>query len=236
MSLVSQRISRPATASAVLFSMVDQHISQATADLKAGDGSKREVVIGQFLAKIAIDASTVANVTTDADNTGDGTLTMDASPFTDSAMEGTYVVQCVTAGGAGVAEFSVERPDGKELKKATDGTLANQHIRFTIAAGATPFALGDKFLVEVTTSDGTDTRKVVAWDPNAEDGSEKIWGISLVNAAALDGVDNVDGVTALKRLGVIKRSGIVWPDGISAQDQEEVLSWLDETRQIVTIN
>jgi hypothetical protein len=234
MSLVSQKISRPATASAVLFSMVDQHISQATADLKAGDGSKREVKIGLILAKVTIDASTVANVTADPDNVGDGTLTMDASPFTDGTREGTYVVQCITAGGDGVAKFSVEKPDGGELNKATAGTLTTQHVRFTIAAGATPFSEGDKFLIEVTTTDGKADQKIVAWDPN--DKNQELWGISLVNASALDGVDNVNGVTALTRMGVIKRAGIIWPDGISTQDQEEVLSWLDEKRQIVTIN
>jgi hypothetical protein len=233
--LVSQSISRAATETSVLHSEVDPLISRKTGTLKGGSGGVRKIVVGMILASITVGSATVATATASADNVGGGTLTLDNPAFTQSVLEGNYIIRCVTAGGAGVAEFSVEKPDGKELKKAKEGEAYNTHLKFTIAAAAADFAVGDTFTVEVTTTDGKATSQIVEYDPNADDGSQRFWGFSLVNAEASDGVDNVDGVTGLRRLGVVKTSGIVWPQGMSDQDKHEFLGAIEEKYSIVAI-
>lgn len=236
MSLLSQKVARGATQSKVLHTEVDALLSRKSADLRGGSGSPRKVSVGTLLATILVGAVTAVTVLPATGNTGDGTLSLASPAFGESVLLGVYVVRCTKEGGAGVAEFSVEKPNGKELKKAADGTAYDgSHLRFTIAASGTEFALGDTFKIDVTTTDGKPSYSVVAWDPTETDGSQYIWGVSLVDATAQDGVDNEGAINALTRLGVIKADGIEWPDGLSAQDKNEALSWIDENLSIVAV-
>lgn len=87
-----------------------------------------------------------------ANNTGNGSLTADPStPVLVGAITGPYRVVCTTAGGAGVAVFTVYDPMRRVVGTYTDGAaaFANQ-IKFTTAAGGTAWALNDYKIVLVT--------------------------------------------------------------------------------------
>lgn len=83
-----------------------------------------------------------------AGNTGNGTIT--AAPATgDGCLPGQYRAVC-TAAAANGGTFNVFAPNGVLLGTATVGTPFTTHLTFTIADGATDFAVGDAFTITVT--------------------------------------------------------------------------------------
>ena len=82
------------------------------------------------------------------------------------------------------------------------------HLNLTVADGATDFAVGDTFAIEVS-GDG----KAVALDPAAVDGAAEAIGIVAFDVTAPDGADAE--VTAILRDAVLADRAIVWPAGIT---------------------
>ena len=135
--------------------------------------SGQNVVAGTVLGERT--ASTVpATATADAGNTGNGTMGSVTGGL--ETMAGIYTIECVEVVANG-GIFSVVDPDGNRV--GSDAVVAaaytSPHLNFTIADGATDFALGDKFTVTVTGSgeflaaaaaaaDGSNRPKYIAAD------------------------------------------------------------------------
>lgn len=199
--------------------------------LLAGAGAARIVAIGTLLA-MTFGASAVGVAqAADAGNTGDGVLTLAAPAFTSAIKPGDYSVVCTTGGADGVSKFRVEDPEGNQVGSATGGTAFTKQIKFTIAGGAADFVEGDRFTVSATVDLGDATNKVTTWDPDASDGTERIWGIGLNEVTAPDGQDMVDGL-ALRRDAVLFSAEIAWPDGITADQKADALVELESLRLI----
>ena len=139
-----------------------------------------------------------------------------------AAREGVYVAVCIEPAVDG-GTFDVQDPDGKSIGTATVGAVFGKQVRFTISDGATDFVAGDRFEISVArASAASNAGKVVAWDPDASDGSQVIWGIALNEATAPDGQDLVGGLVGLRRLSLVKERGIAWPAGIT--DRQKALA------------
>lgn len=226
MNLPAYKIARAALMSSLLKWEVNPEFSRETGTLLAGAGGIRAIALGTILGMIAASGAVGAVSAADAANTGDGTLTL-ADPATTSAVQtGIYRVVCTTGGADGASKFRVEDPEGVQVGTATGGAAFTKQIKFTIAGGATAFVEGDAFDVTVSIAVGADDGKIVAWDPAADDGSEKIWGVSLQATEAADGVDNVGGVLAVRRDAILFLGAVQWPAGLSAADKAAAVAEL----------
>lgn len=120
---------------------------------------------GDLLGKIALGA---ASVEADGGNTGNGVLTMNATPLGTLAQAGAYVLTCIAA-ASNAGTFQVRAPDGTLLPQATVAVAyTGDHIQFTIADGGTDFAVGDKITVTVAEGSGKYKKSLAA----ALDGSQ----------------------------------------------------------------
>lgn len=100
-----------------------------------------------------------AEATAAAGNTGNGAMgavTVDAN-----ADLGVYRV-VITDAAANAGNFAVEKPDGSLDGAGTVGVAYNGSINFTLADGATDFAVNDAFEIEVTIGDAEELW--VAWE------------------------------------------------------------------------
>jgi hypothetical protein len=161
--------------------------TQSTTQLFAGDFPRVTkaitiltglvLVLGTLLGKILLGAATAAAKT--GGNTGDGTLTMDATtPILARAKVGVYTVRCIAA-AANAGTLRVTDPEGYVLGDvAVGGTFANQ-IKFATADGATDFIVGDGFDITIAAGSG----KYKAYDADNVDGSQYP---ELVLAEAID--------------------------------------------------
>ena len=170
----------------------------------AGNGAERTLKAG---AVIAARTRSTVTVTAGDGNTGDGAATLSDPALGARAEAGAYRFACTTAGAAGT--FQVLSPRGYVLPDLTVGeAYESGHLNLTVADGATDFAAGDTFAIEVS-GDG----KAVALDPAAVDGTAEAIGIAAYDVTAPDGADTE--VTAILRDAVLADRAIVWPDGIN---------------------
>ncbi|EWY36768.1 hypothetical protein N825_25375 [Skermanella stibiiresistens SB22] len=133
--------------------------------------SGADLVAGSVLGQITKGAASVAAT---GGNTGNGVLTLAATPLGAKAKVGAYVLRCTVAAVNG-GTFAVTDPDGYRLADATVGVAyAGPHINFTVADGSADFAVGDTITVTVAAGSGQ---------------------YRLATAAALDG--SADPVTIL---------------------------------------
>jgi hypothetical protein len=90
----------------------------------------------------------LSDVTAGSGNVGNGALTVDA--IREDAVEGVYVARCTgTAVDGGI--FEVLKPTDGIIGEANVGTpFLSEHLNLTIAYGATDFAVGDTFAIEIT--------------------------------------------------------------------------------------
>ncbi|MFN3624620.1 MAG: phage tail sheath subtilisin-like domain-containing protein [Hyphomicrobium sp.] len=105
-------------------------------------------------------ATKAVNSTADGDNAGNGAMTLDATPYGAGIVAGDYRVECVTAAANG-GTFNVIDPSGNVVGQATVGVAYAGPIKFTIADGATDFAVGDGFTVSVAITGGDGVGAVV---------------------------------------------------------------------------
>jgi len=151
-----------------------------------------------------------AAATADSGNTGDGA--MGAVTVGTAAKPGKYrlvIIEPATDAG----QFSVEDPDGVPL---ASGTVAVAYsaggLSFTLADGATDFAAGDAFTIEVTLS----AEKYLQLDPSASTGEEVAAGILYRDTTAPDGSDVKAAVVT--RDAEVNAAELVWPAGITAAE------------------
>ncbi|HYE80869.1 MAG TPA: head decoration protein [Clostridia bacterium] len=115
---------------------------------------------------IGLISAAAGDVTADAENTGDGTVT--GFSIGKDAKIGNYLIQC-TAVAANAGTFAVYAPDGTRLKDAAVGeAYVSTQINFTINDGETQdFIVGDKFTLPVAAGG-----KGKLCDANSVDGSQ----------------------------------------------------------------
>lgn len=75
---------------------------------------------------------------------------------------------------------------------------------------------------------GDNLGKLVAWDPGATDGSQKIHGVCLKDCETPNGVDRVDGLLYSRRFSVLSRANIVWPAGVTAEQQAAAIADIED--------
>jgi len=202
----------------VLVAEVHYLLSRASKTLLAGSGSDRKVVVGEVLGSRLFDEANIA-VAAGGGNTGNGTVGSIA--LAAAAKAGDYVLTCIEA-AANAGAFQVVDPDGFALAQATVAVgYATDQIGFTIADGATDFAVGDTFTITVPAGDG----KLVALDLTATNGSQRAYAVAAAEAIAPTGVDA--SILTIKRLAALALDGLVWPSGITAEQKAAALAELE---------
>lgn len=175
-----------------------------------------KLLAGTVLAQAVLDF-TAPPVVDDAGNTGDGTLTLAVGNEVGSKVEaGDYVVTCVNTTDV---VFSVLTPSGAEIGDAIDGVaFVSDHLNFTIAAGATPFVVGDKFTVTVLELDAAD-QLFYPIDLAEVNGLQNSIGVLFGPVNVQEGsADAAATVRAAEVLG----SELVYPDGATEDDKAAI--------------
>lgn len=186
----------------------DNMYSRENVTVKSGESLAVVEVVGR------ITKSTPTTGTAGEGNTGTGTMTgVAAGPDT---QVGTYTATCIAvAANSGI--FAVVAPDGAALPEATVAVAyANDQLNLTINDGATDYAVGDIFTVEVAAGSG----QIVPVDASAVDGSQKAYGFM---AGAVDATGGAKAGVAVVRDAIIVTTNLVWPDGASAGEKA---AWL----------
>ncbi|MCQ0986408.1 head decoration protein [Jiella marina] len=228
MTMPVYKMSRPPILSGLLKWESNPEFCRETGTLLAGDGAARIVKIGTILGMITAGGAMSAVAAADAGNTGDGTMTMASPSTTTAAKAGIYRVVCTTGGGDGTSKFRVEDPEGVQVGTATGGTAFAKQIKFTIAGGSAAFVEGDAFSVTVSIAADDDDGKLVAWAPDATDGSEKVYAVSLVEATAADGADNTTDLLFSRRDSILFIGAIQWPDGVTSDQKAQAVASLKQ--------
>lgn len=153
-------------------------------------GSVLGVLVGAVAAAVAA-----------AGNTGNGTV---SAPAAGAGVEpGTYQLFAVSA-----TRFRVEAPSGRTVGVATVGTPYAGPLGFTITAGGTAFAAGDRFTVDVAAGA---TRALVA--AAATDGSHAAVEVLAADVDATAG--DAEGV--VYTLGEVNKNALVLGAGLDAE-------------------
>ena len=155
---------------------LNPNVQRDSVTLLQGADFKLGAVLGR-IAKGAVTAAAKAG-----GNTGDGTLTL-ADPESDAtAKPGVYEVRCFQAATNG-GWFTVVDPDGVQVGIAVVGAEFANGVIFTVADGATDFAVGDGFDVTVAAGSG----KYTLSPATALDGSDRAAAVLLEDKDATAG-------------------------------------------------
>lgn len=188
--------------------------------------ASQTVLPGTVLGAKVVVANATAVASAAAGNTASsGTIAMDATPLTSSAINGRYV-------GVASAATKVDwtDPEGQQIGVSTHGTLFNKGgIRLTITAGGTPNVVGDTFYVDVGVEPGD--LQYVVYNQDGTDGSQ------VAKAIAYDGVVTGAGATAkvvgVTRAAQVKGVELEWPSDITAAEKALGISQLADLGIIV---
>lgn len=116
----------------------------AAITLKSGSNYVRGTVLEETVF------GTAASAAKSGGNTGNGTLTMDATtPVLYGAHAGVYTVRLIAA-AANAGTWRVTAPDGTVLGDVAVGATFSNRIKFATADGATDFIVGDGFDITVS--------------------------------------------------------------------------------------
>ncbi len=141
--------------------------------------SGEELEAGHVVGAVTLGAGTSA---ADAGNTGNGT--MGAITVGATAQVGDYVLTVLEAASdAGL--FQVVAPDNSVVGLGTVAVaFSGGGLSFTLADGATDFAVGDFFVLSVAAGSG----KYVEWNVSSTDGSQNAAGVlfEAVDASSAD--------------------------------------------------
>lgn len=172
-----------------------------------GVGAPRVLTSGQVLGRVNTGAAVAAAV---AGNTGNGAF---GAVTVSGAKQGVYRLTCIaTAANAG--KFQVEDPEGKVVGVATVAVaFTGGGISFTIADGATDFAVGDSFTVTVAGG-----FKYVAFDDTATNGAQNAAGILLNAVTAPTSVDT-KAAAIVRGPAIVSAMGITWPSSADATEK-----------------
>jgi hypothetical protein len=181
--------------------------------------------VGAILGKITIGAATkaAAGAGTDGANTGNGTLTMDATtPILAGAKPGVYKVKVIRAAIASPAMAAIGQlidPGGDVLAVfdiiGSGGTTVANQVKFNIKEGSTGFAITDGFTITIAAGSG----KYVLVDSSAVDGSAVA---ELVLPDAVDATADDVNVTAYQT-GCFNRNALIVAEGDTVDAHEAEL-------------
>lgn len=172
--------------------------SRDTVTIVSGAGS---LTVGMVLGKIT--KGTATSAAKSGGNTGNGTLTVDATaPVRAGAKVGVYAVRLVAA-ASDAGTFRVTDPDGYVLGDVAVGATFDNDIKFATADGATDFAVGDGF--DITVAAGSS--KWAPHNPTAVDGREVAAGVLLgpVDATSADAI-----AVICSRQAEVSWAGLKW--------------------------
>lgn len=177
--------------------------SRAAITLLSGQNLKDGAVLG----KVAQGGS--ATATADGDNTGNGA--MGAITVGNGAMDGVYTLR-ITAAAANAGDFIVENPAGVLVDSGTVGVAFSAGgLGFTLADGATDFAVDDIFRIAVIASGF----KWKEYDPANADGSEKVAGVLIGN---VDASTADKAAAAVVRDAEVVKASLQWFAGATADE------------------
>lgn len=188
------------------------HRSRDNKVLASGQNLLAATVIG--IATVALTATT-----SNAGNTGNGTITMDATnPVRQGAKVGDYKATCIAAAANG-GTFRVEDPDGYVLGDVAVAATFDDDVKFVINDGAADFIVGDKFTITVAAGTGKVKQLTVA----AQDGTQNAAGLlyDAVDASAADKACVIVG-----RDAEVIDAEVVWPGGITAPQKAAAIAQL----------
>ena len=155
----------------------------SVATIKAGSGL---IPPGMVLGRVL--SAPVSGAPRTGGNAGDGVLTLDPDqPTMRGVLTGVYAVQIVSASPM---RFRVTDPSGLSFGVQEAGDTNENAIRFTIASGSVPFAVGDGF--DITVPPASDL-----WAPSPAGLVEGIEGAEFASAVALGGADATAGAVAV---------------------------------------
>jgi len=168
----------PSTLGDLLKYELNANYCRETVTLKAGIS----YALGSVLGKVSVGSAEAAAKA--GGNTGDGTLTLDATtPVLARVKIGIYTVRCTAAATNG-GTFEVQDRDGFVLGSVAVGATFADDIKFTIAAGDTDFIVGDGF--DVTIAASPDSGKYRLSPATGVDGSETAIAVLLQATDATD--------------------------------------------------
>lgn len=186
--------------------------------------------IGMVLGKITKGAATSAAKS--GGNTGNGTLTMDATtPVKTDAKVGVYTVRFIAA-AANNGTFRVEDPDGiviGDVVMAGGAGAFDNDIKFAVADGSTDFIVGDGFDITVAAGSG----KWAPHNPTAVDGRQVAKAVALqpVDASA---ADVADVVLLVRGPAEVSSLGLVWHSSVDDNTKKAAAIAQLETAGIIT--
>lgn len=153
----------------------EPHIFRKEVTVASGAG---DLITGTVMAKVGASLS-AASAAKSGGNTGNGTLTLDATnPVLAGGKLGVYTVRCIAA-AANSGTFRVEDPDGVVLGDVAVAATFADDVKFVIADGSSDFIVGDGF--DITVSAGTEKWKKCVYGA--------VDSLSVPAGILLDGVD-----------------------------------------------
>jgi hypothetical protein len=184
--------------------------------VKSGQNLKAGTVLGAVITAAATSAA--------GTNTGNGT--MGTVTVSAGAVPGIYKLK-ITKAATNAGDFTVTDPQGDVAGVGTVGAAySNGGLAFTLADGATDFALNDSFTITVTES----AIKYAQHDPAATDGTAKAVAVLFADVDATSA--DKPGV-ALARQAEVNGNEITWITGISAANKALGIKSLAEKFVIV---
>lgn len=184
--------------------------ARETATLITGQDLEAGTVLGRITKGTAAGAAV-------AGNTGNGTIT--AAPTVGAAAKpGVYRLTCIATATNG-GKFMVQDPDGIALPNAAVAAEYTTHLTFTIADGATDFALGDSFTITVAAGSG----KLTQFDQDGTDGSETAVAILIY---ATDAASADQTCVVLVRDAEVNGAELTWPSDIETAEQTVAIAQL----------
>jgi hypothetical protein len=168
----------------------------------------RKYVAGTILSRAVTAATLAAEPSPDYGkpaNKGDGEIT--DLTYGHAVQRGAYrVLVFRVLNQSQIADFRVSDPDNRCIGLgATDQEFRSRHLTFWLRQGSKPFAVGDRFGINVVAV----TDQYAEVDPSAADGREVVAGIL---AEAVDASEDAASGTMLTA-GPFRRDRVVWPLG-----------------------
>ncbi len=173
-------------------------------------GVARTIPSGTVLGRIVV--ATPAVATAAGGNVGNGA--MGAVTVGLGAGVGTYRLAIFEAAANG-GQFAVTAPDGRVVGLGrVAAAFAGGGLAFTLADGATDFAVGDAFTIAVAAGSGF----LVELDPDGTLGSERPAAI-LVDPVTVPAAGNAAGLALMRGPALVRADGLAWPEDYDTADQ-----------------